>query len=59
MNIFAAAGSAIHAVSHAVSHMVEHIDHSNRIWVTLSQHAYVGGDIVAGTVEMVGLTYKI
>lgn len=45
---------AVKGITHAVSHVVgvQFIDNSNRIWVTLNQHAYVGGDMVLGTVEM-------
>jgi hypothetical protein len=36
----------------AVAHAVESIDSRNRIWITLNQPSYVGGDMVSGTVEM-------
>ncbi|EGG25064.1 FYVE-type zinc finger-containing protein [Cavenderia fasciculata] len=40
-------------VAHAVSDITFiPIDTRNKIWVTLNQPSYVGGDIVAGTVEM-------
>lgn len=52
-SLFKDVSHAIKDVSRAIDHMVEgHIDNSNRIWIQLSQSAYVGGDIVSGTVEM-------
>lgn len=44
--------SAIKEAVHAVSHMVESIDRSNRVYITLNQPSYVGGDVVSGTVEL-------
>ena len=41
------------ALKEAVTAVTEFIDSSNRIWVTLNQPSYVGGDMVSGTVEMV------
>jgi len=40
------------ALKGAVLSALECIDPANRIWVTLNQPSYVGGDMVSGTVEM-------
>lgn len=44
--------AAIRGAVEAVSHVAEFIDSSNKIHITLNQHSYVGGDVVAGTVEL-------
>jgi len=49
--MFSAIKGAIEAVAHEVGHEF-HIDASNKIYVTLSQPSYVGGDVVGGTVEL-------
>ena len=41
------------AIKGAIEAATECIDSSNKIYVTLSQPSYVGGDVVGGTVELV------
>jgi len=46
-------GGIIGALVNTVTNVIEgSIDGRNKIWVTLNQPSYVGGDVVAGTVEM-------
>lgn len=41
------------AIKGAIDTVSEYIDSSNKIYITLNQPSYVGGDVVGGTVELV------
>ncbi|EFA78347.1 FYVE-type zinc finger-containing protein [Heterostelium album PN500] len=45
-------GSMVNAVAEVVEHAFVPIDTRNKIWVTMNQPSYVGGDMISGTVEM-------